>query len=216
MENICLDYDICTKCGGRCCKKSGCTYLPEDFDRLTYNYLLELLKEEPVSIISQIYIDADKNNKFFWYPVLMMSVKNNDRGTVDLFSYKSGCSIWNSLNGCPLTEDKRPSLALSYKPDINGNCTQVIKEKVIIKKWLKYQDVLEKLVMSICNKSAKEIIKEDIEKVRDELTKKIISGKFLDAEELSLLDTIKLYDKTSYSKDVKVISNGNTKKKKRK
>lgn len=35
--------DICTKCGGKCCKKSGCDYFVSDFDLINKNRLLEIL-----------------------------------------------------------------------------------------------------------------------------------------------------------------------------
>jgi len=41
LENL----ELCKKCGGRCCKKSGCDYIPDDFQELTFNYLFNVLSE---------------------------------------------------------------------------------------------------------------------------------------------------------------------------
>ncbi len=41
MEVKYENKEICKECGGKCCKKCGCDYLPKDFEDLSTNGLLE-------------------------------------------------------------------------------------------------------------------------------------------------------------------------------
>ena len=45
-----INKELCKECGGSCCKKNGCMYLPEDFESMEYDYLLNKIKEGNISI----------------------------------------------------------------------------------------------------------------------------------------------------------------------
>lgn len=44
--------EICKKCGGFCCKKSGCDYFVSDFGFITKGKIIEALETGNVSIVS--------------------------------------------------------------------------------------------------------------------------------------------------------------------
>ena len=46
------DLEICKKCGGYCCKKSGCDYFVSDLESMKLEYLENLLDSGRVSIIA--------------------------------------------------------------------------------------------------------------------------------------------------------------------
>ncbi len=48
-----VNYEMCKKCGGVCCKQIGCAYIPQDFKSLEYNYLINLLEQGNISITGQ-------------------------------------------------------------------------------------------------------------------------------------------------------------------
>lgn len=212
MGKIYIDDNLCKKCGGKCCKRSGCTFFPQDFERMSYNYLLEVLNKEYISISSEINFDVDQKGNLIWMPKLYLRIRNNNREIVDLVSYKSGCSILTE-NGCPLSEEKRPSMALSYKPMPNGECFQTIEYDKIIKAWDKYQDVLSVLVTHFTHKSVKEMIEYDIENLKRILTAKLATREF-DDETVELLQMLELYNKSKYSPVIsKTYKRGKKKKK---
>lgn len=41
---------LCKKCGGRCCKRMGCHYSPEDFKEITYESLKKEIEKGFISI----------------------------------------------------------------------------------------------------------------------------------------------------------------------
>lgn len=196
MNQIYIDEDLCSKCKGKCCKRSGCTFLPEDFDKLTYDYLMNEIKTKPISISAIIYMKKVGNQNMY-YPILVPRIKNNNRESIDLISYKSGCSILTD-KGCPL--EKKPSMALSLKPERDGNCIQTISQIQIIKKWMKHQAVLEKIVKELTGMSLEERIHYEFQLLDEFLINLSPAQKYIDQEVYELLDMRKLVNERIYSK----------------
>ena len=55
MERV-ENREICGKCGGKCCKKSGCDYSTKDFNDLSVNAIYKKLEEGNISIVSFLRI----------------------------------------------------------------------------------------------------------------------------------------------------------------
>lgn len=195
---IYVDDELCKKCGGQCCKKSGCDFLPSDFKKLNYTSLIKELEKGYISIISTICF-YQENKKTYWAPVLSLRIKNKDRNTVDLVSYKTGCSLLTEI-GCPLSIEERPALALSLIPTENfPKCDQQIKMEQGLKAWMKYQDVLSQLVAHYVHRSVKEQVQFDMDKL-DEFLKNCTKGQLLfDREVAELANVNKIYKDAVYS-----------------
>ena len=56
--------ELCSKCGGRCCKKSGCDYFVSDFKIIDKNTILKVLETGNVSIVSAFKFEILEKVKF--------------------------------------------------------------------------------------------------------------------------------------------------------
>jgi len=156
--------EICSKCGGKCCKKSGCDYSPSDFKDLSFNGLLEKLNEGNISIISTLSFEKLPNNKIYINPFLSLRVRNTNREVVDLLSMKTTCSMLEET-GCKYSVNERPSGGLNLIPKEDFVCLPAKDPFEIIKPWGSYQKILSKLVKRLTGMTVDEKLKQDIEKL---------------------------------------------------
>lgn len=154
--------DICAKCGGFCCKKSGCDYFVSDFDNLKLDYLLDVLNEGKISVVSSLDFNRLKNGKLICSQILSLRAKNNNRDIIDLLSFKTTCSQLTS-SGCNYNLEERPSGGVALIPKENMACYSDVNRVEELKKWLPYQKVLEKAVKKFTGMSADNKLKEDVE-----------------------------------------------------
>lgn len=159
MEN----KDICSVCGGKCCKKSGCDYSPRDFSNLGFNELNKILSEEKISIVSTLSFERLPNNKLFVNPFLYLRARNNNRPVVDLFSTKTTCSQLTNT-GCSYNYEQRPFGGKNLIPSLEV-CHPEIPQIEIIKEWDRYQKTLSKLVKRLTGNSVDQQLRIDVEKV---------------------------------------------------
>ena len=82
MEKL-ENREICEKCGGICCKKSGCDYFIEDFESLKLEPLEQKLKEGKISIIAVLNFKRLPNGKLTCETILYLRARNKKRGIVD-------------------------------------------------------------------------------------------------------------------------------------
>lgn len=171
----CIDKAICKECKGACCKRTGCTYLPEDFDSMEYQYLLDLINKGNISIdlhIFKIHGTFELYNKFkisnvtpfnqdLWSFYLYLRARNIKSDIIDFLGKEGTCSMLTE-NGCSYSDNQRPSLGLSLIPQKNGDCKQIAKQYAyqIMFDWIKYQDVLDRIVFKISNKSTLDLFKD--------------------------------------------------------
>lgn len=155
--------DLCKKCGGRCCKKSGCDYFVSDFDVIDKSSLVKLLDTGNVSIVAALSFRTLKNKDRVVEPFLYLRARNIDRGIVDLFSLKKTCSMLTD-EGCTYTLENRPGGGVNLIPSIEG-CRPFKQPVDELKKWAPYQSLLSKLVKRYTGKSVEENLKEDIKMV---------------------------------------------------
>lgn len=162
MENIKLeDKEICSKCKGMCCKKSGCDYSTSDFNDLSLKALDEILKSGNVSIVSALDIKMSKNGNKYLVPFLYLRARNKNREVVDLLSLKTCCSVLTE-KGCPYPLDKRPSGGVNLVPS-KTECYPLKSPLEIVKGWETYQNALSKMVKRLTGKSVDKKLREDTE-----------------------------------------------------
>lgn len=169
-----INKDICGKCVDSCCKRTGCIYLPEDFESMEYEYLLNLILEGNISIVVSVfyvhptiellekYNISDLSTEF-WSYYLYLKVRNIDSDIIDFLNKRSSCSMLTD-SGCFYSDDKRPSLGLSLIPKKpNGPCFQSARKynSEIDYDWIKYQDVLNRIVFTISGETTSQLF-EDI------------------------------------------------------
>ena len=157
-ENI----ELCKKCGGYCCKKSGCDYFVSDFENMKLEYLQEILDEGRISIIASFDFKRLKNGKLVYTPILSLRARNKNRDIVDLFSFKTRCASLEE-NGCYYDVERRPSGGVALIAKLERKCYSEIDRLEELRKWEPYQKVLGRLVKRYTKMSVDEKIKEDVE-----------------------------------------------------
>lgn len=154
--------ELCSKCGGKCCKKSGCDYSVNDFSNKTFAGFIEVLKDGNISIVSSIKFNRNKDGKLLVEPVLYLRARNINRDVIDLFSMKTTCSMLTD-KGCSYDTNHRPSGGLNLIPSENQQCYPYKNPISIVEGWISYQNILEKIVKKYTGKSIYDKLKEDIE-----------------------------------------------------
>ena len=160
MENIYENKEICAKCGGKCCKKGGCQYAPEDFESLKFDYLLGKLQEGYISIVCVLDFE-DFRGKIIAHPFLYVKSRNVNRPVIDLLSMRTQCMALTDT-GCRYDFKDRPSGGINLIPADNGKGCYHEKDPLeFIKMWQPQQQVLRKLVKRISGKSVEAQLAED-------------------------------------------------------
>ena len=156
--------NICSKCGGRCCKKSGCDYSADDFDNCSYNNLVKELSKGDKSIVCFMKFKEDSSGNITYEPFLYLRARNNDRDIVDLVSIKTGCSLLLP-NGCSFDYKHRPMGGRNLKPvDPNeGSCMPLKNPMDIVNTWRPHQKTLKRLIINFSKKNIDVKIREDVE-----------------------------------------------------
>lgn len=170
FENI----ELCQKCGGMCCKKSGCDYFVSDFDTINKNVIINLLDTGNVSIVAALSFKTLKSGERIVDPFLYPRARNIDRGVIDLFSLKKTCSMLRS-DGCSYPLSDRPGGGVNLIPDEN-KCYPLKDQVGEILKWQEYQGLLRKMVKRYTGKSVEEKLKEDIRVVFEQFKAKDFDG----------------------------------------
>lgn len=184
MESVELENrDLCSKCGGDCCKKSGCDYFPEDFSSLETKALLEILKEGNISIVSLLRFEQLNDGRLVAVPLLYLRARNKDRDVVDLVSLKKPCSMLKE-NGCSYDLEHRPSGGVNFIPQPDRKCYPNIAPDEVVRKWERYQRPLERIVKRITGMSVEAKLSEDVET----LISDVIQGDFCDVHPNELVD----------------------------
>ncbi len=154
---------VCQKCGGYCCKKSGCDYYPLDFVSYKADYLEEEIKKGFISIVALLKFSDDHGQKTV-RPFLYLRARNKGRGPVDLVSYKKTCASLDT-DGCRFDYDNRPSGGKHLVPSAKGHfyCYPDVDPLKEVLKWRNYQNVLRTLVERFTGKDLQSQLSSDIE-----------------------------------------------------
>ena len=159
MERV-ENREICGKCGGKCCKKSGCDYSTKDFNDLSVNAIYKKLEEGNISIVSFLEFNRLPNGRMACRPFLYLRARNTGRDIVDLLSFKKQCSMLKE-DGCTYSVNDRPSGGINLVPNDKGPCRPAINPFEIVIDWSSYLKQLRKLVKRFTGKSVEEKLRED-------------------------------------------------------
>lgn len=178
--------DICSECGGYCCKKCGCDYFVSDFERLKIDVIEEELATGKASIVAALNFRAIGKDKMVCDPILYLRARNINRDEIDLLSFKTTCASLTS-NGCSYSLDKRPSGGASLIPRKIGNdiaCFTEVDRIEELNKWIPYQSILSKVVKRHTGMNVMDKVRYDVEN----LFYNIIKGNFDCVAESELKD----------------------------
>lgn len=175
--------ELCKKCKGKCCKKSGCDYYINDFESLKIDYLENKLMSGKISIVACIRFQTLPNGKQVFEPILYLRARNINRDIVDLISMKTTCTQLTE-SGCSYTFENRPSGGKNLIPRENNRCYPKDDQLEKIKEWIPYQKILSRLVKRITKMSVNQVIEKDI----IELTYNFMKRNFDGVSELEIED----------------------------
>ena len=159
--------NICSSCGGICCKKSGCDYFVSDFPSITKSEILKALETGNISIVAGVDIQKI-NGKTIAFPILYLRARNKKRNIVDLLSLKSECSMLTK-DGCTYSLEERPKGGVNLIPYIDG-CLPYEDPLKIVKGFEKHQSALSKMVKRLTGKTVEQKLREDIENLFYDIT----------------------------------------------
>ena len=138
-----VNEELCSLCKGRCCKKSGCHFSPEDFGKITYQSLKKKIDKGWIHIeyIEGKYIDSKKGT-------YILRVRNKGEGKVGSYS-KNGC-LYLTDNGCFLNYEDRPTGGKLLIPIVDkdgiGRCYNSYSLLDCCTEWYTYRRILKRLV----------------------------------------------------------------------
>lgn len=178
---------ICSKCGGVCCKKSGCDYASYDFKDLSFNGLLSTLEEGNISVVAVLQFEKLKTGKLFVNPFLYLRARNINRPIIDLLSMKTTCSQLTD-RGCKYKLENRPTGGKNLIPKENLQCYPLVNQMDIINSWLSYQKTLAKIVKRMSGISVSERLRLDTE----QLILDILNNNFENVSPLEIKDILSL------------------------
>lgn len=133
---------LCTECGGQCCKRCGCSYFPKDLD-MSFTNLSDMF-EKKLLVIDWVQYNDDSVYNLLPEPIYYCRVPNiTDTSHVGL-SNRGNC-IYLTPTGCMLSYDERPTGGKLYVPFWSG-CYTLYKPQEFIDAWTPYQDLLKSFI----------------------------------------------------------------------
>lgn len=142
--------ELCSKCGGQCCKKCGCHFSPDDFSEISFEFLKKELEKGYISID---YVH--RNMCISCNGGYILRMRNINAPIVDTGLKRSPCILLTE-NGCKLDYFHRPSGAKLLIPSEDKNHVFTCESKYSIEQccieWIPYQNILFKLADFFTNK----------------------------------------------------------------
>lgn len=136
-----FDHEVCTKCGGRCCRSCGCAFSPNDFNEISFSFLKRIMDRGFISIvlISHKQTGLEKD-------VLTLKVRNLGSDVIEFEAHIARpCILWDSKTGCFFDDDDRPYGGKALAPTPNIGCVMGYSFRQRAIDWLPYQEILVKL-----------------------------------------------------------------------
>ena len=143
MERKIENKQLCKECGGRCCKRMGCHYSPDDFEEITYESLKKEIEKGFISIDWWEGNPFEENKDDDISKAYYLRIRNKDGEIVDP-SWGGECILLTD-DSCPLSYEERPKGARMLEPDEYG-CISYYNKQQAARDWYKYNDILSKLV----------------------------------------------------------------------
>lgn len=145
-----ITHETCRGCGN-CCRRGGCGLLTCDVEDLSVEGIKKMLDTGKYSIA---FFCAGTEEGFF-DAIPMMSVREVGSGRVNTSIISRPCSL-HTANGCPFSDDERPTLGQLLIADVTGNaqCHQLVDSMETLMDWYPYKEILEEVVMDETGRSS--------------------------------------------------------------
>lgn len=141
-----IDHSICTKCGGKCCKNSGCYYSIRDFKEISLESLVRQLMKGYTSIVG---IEGEFSG---YENSLVLKVRNIGQAIIDIETPVQSPCILLTESGCMLKDEQRPYGGKALIPQKDHSCIIGYTLREAVEEWLPYQGLLFQLSNLFFNK----------------------------------------------------------------
>jgi len=136
-----INSEVCSECGGKCCKKCGCHFSPDDFKEISFDFLKTEMEKGYISID---YVDGEMI--FEPLGIYILRARNQGFPVVDT-GYKRGTPcILLTEKGCKLDYEHRPAGGRLLIPVKNGGCYSNYDIEDCCYEWKPYQKILHELI----------------------------------------------------------------------
>ena len=148
------NYALCAECGGKCCKKVGCTFSPQDFIRLSPEG--KLTPEGIVNEVKKGYITLELYVEGFIWTPRMRNIGGPIIEDQIIYRQVNGPCVALRKNGCAFSYEERPTegkLLIPRKTNGKMNCESRYGIDQALKEWRPYQRILCEVVESVRDKN---------------------------------------------------------------
>lgn len=143
-----VNTEICSQCGGSCCKQCGCHFSPDDFEEISFEFLKKEIEKGYISID---YVDGEMIYQSIG--VYILRVRNQDAPVVDTGFRRTPCILLTG-GGCKLDYEHRPTGGKLLIPsneffgifEKKRNCHSCYSIKDCCYEWKSHQKILHDLV----------------------------------------------------------------------
>ena len=129
---------ICSKCGGVCCTRIPGEYTPADFDN-SWDKVLEKIEEGEVSFDWYDNYKEYLNDGYYLRPKTTVADELFDP------SWGGACIMWDSMTGCKLPFNERPTGCRLLEPREDGECHSDFSKLDAANAWEPFHERIEEL-----------------------------------------------------------------------
>lgn len=183
-----INPEVCAKCGGMCCKSSGCSLMPCDVRKMSVKGIKEMLDTGNYSL-RVIELIFDKKVE---YIVGMSSRRVNNQRVEN--NWLDGRCVLLTENGCMLSDEDRPTGALLSIPsaDPSKECKLIVSPFEYTGEWKKYATILNKVLYDETGHTPEEQYIESAMRTYMFLGDKLQKGAALDEFEVEMYTKAKM------------------------
>jgi hypothetical protein len=105
-------------------------------------------------------LDTGKYSISFFYsdplgPIPIMVARDIGAGRIATTMIRQQCSLWD--NGCPLSDDERPTLGLLFMPKENHQCEILVNGIECLIDWFSVRSIMEEVIKEETGQSTIEL-----------------------------------------------------------
>lgn len=179
-----INCEICSECGGNCCKRGGCGLMTCDVPELSVRGIRKMLDTGKYSIT---FFAANMDGEII--PVPIMNAREIGSERVDYSIIRKPCAQQNE-EGCSFSDDERPTLGLLYIPKTNRDCKLLVSEMELLGDWYPHKEIMEEVILEETGKSSKELFYKGCIEAAMEIRSKLDVKKELTESEMCALEVL--------------------------
>lgn len=149
------NYELCSKCGGKCCKQMPGLFIPSDFKLITKD-MLKTMVESGCYIFDGEWNYNVKTEQDELLYCIRPATKGESKLNIivnlhpsSLFSYigEDFECFYLTENGCELNTNERPHECKMLEPkEVNCKYHGVVNKLEIVKLWRNYSEMIKEII----------------------------------------------------------------------